>query len=776
MTRNYFPNNAYDEIPCGLVAFSIDNNIEIAYANEEYYSHFANENYKFLNINEDDKEIIFNLDEKLKNIGTAEVNYRCDVGKESRMVCMSVRRYNKDLLLGVLWDVTEQYRIIQNLRNDKDKYTMALCASNNIVFENDIIENTASFYIPSRENHTIKEFHISDYESYMRGGGVAPDSVDFFFKLAYDENEKLLSTRMKLPCDKDWKWYRMNRQFVHDEDGKPVRIYGIISNIENEKRHEKELKRKIEMDPMLNIYNRNAAVDRINKYLHKNPDRHDNALLVMDIDDFKNVNDTYGHLYGDTVIEMAANALTQVIGNKGIVGRYGGDEFFAFIKESTNEEICKKADEIIDSFKKFQTADKRSISCSIGVVFGTAFDKAVTYKDMFEKADKALYYVKNTGKAQWQAFEKNKMSEISGRAIGYEALDVNNEELLESKDMMKVFLELSAGAKSSDNVIARIMRYITERFKFDRLRVLYVDCGEDLIAIKHDWCTELDYRSFSSKSGYYVHSDIMRFRNYFEENPVFEINIKNGEGFSLKLVREIEKNMENEALYIANTTSDNYFYMFECVRFGHDRPWKEEELQELNVATKILTMYVSQADKDTEKERKLKEMLDLDRKTRLYSMAKFYEQIGKLRKLAAERDESVVVIHTDFMDFTDFNMKFGQEEGDNVIVAFSEYIKGNEDPDMCINAHIDGTDIFISALRIENNNRKFIEEIENINKSFCNIYNKKYPGANLILKTGMYILKPEDVGGDGLDKAFIAKRGVKDFDESYCILYENGKS
>lgn len=776
MTRNYFPNNAYDEIPCGLVAFSIDNNIEIAYANEEYYSRFANGNYKFLNINENDKEIILNLDEKLKNTGTAEVNYRCDVGKESCMVCMSVRRYNKDLFLGVLRDVTEQYRIIHNLRKDKDKYTMALCTSNNIVFENDIVENTAAFYMPSRENHTIKEFHISDYEDYMRNGGVGPDSVDFFFKLVYDENEKLLSTRMKLPCDKDWKWYRMNRQFVHDEDGKLVRIYGIISNIENEKRHEKELKRKIEMDPMLNIYNRNAAVDRINRYLHKNPDRHDNALLVMDIDDFKSVNDTYGHLYGDTVIEMAANALTHVIGNKGIVGRYGGDEFFAFLKESTDEEICKKADEIIASFKKFQTANEQSISCSVGIVLGSAVDKPVTYKDMFDKADKALYYVKNTGKARWQVFEKDKMSEINGYAIGYETLDANSEELLESKDMMKVFLELSAGAKSSDNVIARIMRYITDRFKFDRLRVLYVDCSEDLIAIKHDWCTELDYRSFSSKSGYYVHSDIMRFRNYFEETPVFEINIKNAEGFSLKFVREFEKNMKNEALYIANTTSDNYFYMFECVRFGHDRPWKKEELQELNVATKILTMYVSQADKDTEKERKLKEMLDTDRKTGLYSMTKFYEQIGKLRKLAAERDESVVVIHTDFMDFTAFNMKFGQEEGDNVIVAFSEYIKGNEDPDTCINAHIDGTDIFISALRIENDDRKFIEEIEKVNKSFCNIYNKKYAGANLILKTGMYILKPEDVGGDGLDKALIAKRSVKDFDESYCKLYENEKS
>ncbi len=777
MTRKSFPDNAYNELPCGVIAFRLNNDIEIVYANDEYYSRFANENSDGLNINDKDKEIVLKIDEKLKNTDTAEVNYRCDMGGEGAgMVCMTVRKHSGDLFIGVLRDVTKQYKVINSLIDDKDKYAMALCTSNNIVFENNIIDNTAVFYIPSKESHKIKEIRIPDYENYMRGGAVEPSRVDFFFKFAYDEKEKILSTRMKLPGDKEWKWYRMHRQFVHDEDGKLVRIYGIISNIENEKRHEKELKRKIEMDPMLNIYNRNAAVDRINEYLRKNPDRHDNALLVMDIDDFKSVNDTYGHLYGDTVIEMAANALTQAIGDKGIVGRYGGDEFFAFLKEISDEEICKKADEIIVSFKKIQTADKRSISCSIGVVQGTAFDKSVTYKDMFDKADKALYYVKNTGKAHWRAFEEDKMSEIIGCAIGYETADVNSEELLESKDMMKVFLELSAGAKSSDNVIGRIMRYITERFKFDRLRVLYVDCDEDLIAIKHDWCTELDYRSFSSKSGYYIHSDIMRFRNYFEENPIFEINIKNAVDFSLKLVREFEKNMKNEALYIANTTSDNYFYMFECVRFGHDRLWEKEELQELNVAMKILTMYVSQADKETENERRLKEMLDTDRKTSLYNMSKFYEQIGKLRILAAECDESVAVIHTDFVNFTGFNMKFGQEEGDNVIIAFSEYIKGNEDPDTSINAHIDGTDIFISALRIENDNRKFIEEIEKVNKNFCNIYNERYPGANLILKTGIYILKPEDVGGDGLDKALVAKRSVKDFDESYCKLYENEKS
>ncbi len=771
MAKKYFDGGMYNSLPCGIVLFKANDVLEIVNANKAYYGMYAQGNEETLNIHPEDKEKCLEL---VKNI--SDFSEEADIFRtvsENKIAYLHIRACGDGTFLGTLWDITKQYEIIKKMEKERNIYAMALRTSDNLIFEHDIIKNTATIYIPSKDKREIKEEHISDYENYMRNGGVENDYIEFFFKLVYNKDEKIISTRMKLPGDEEFTWYRMHRQFEYDESGSLIRIYGIINNIEDEKKQEKELKRRIEMDPTLNVYNRNAAVDRINEYLKKHPDRRDFALLVMDIDDFKHINDTYGHLYGDTVIEMAANTLNEVIGATGIVGRYGGDEFFAFIRENTDEQLCKKADEILKAFGKLHSGSDEPVNCSIGIALGTSYDKNVTYKDMFDKADKALYYVKNTGKARWAIFDEEKMSEISGYAIGYETLDVNSKDLLESKDMMKVFLELSAGAKSSDNVIARIMRYITERFEFDRIRVLYVDCKDDLISIKHDWCSELDYRSFSSKSGYYVHSDIMRFYDYFCENPIFEIKPKNADGFSLKFVREFEKNQKNEALYIANTTSDNYFYMFECVRFGNERPWKEEECQELNVATKILTMYVAQADKETENERILREQLDIDRKTGLYAMGKFYEQIGKLRKLAAERDESVAVIHTDINNFLAFNMKFGQEAGDDVIVDFSQHIMGNKDPDRSIAAHIDGTDIFISALRIENDDRQFIKDIEDVNKSFCDIQNEKYPGANIILKTGIYILKPEDVNGDGLDKALLAKRSVKEFAESFCELYEN---
>lgn len=774
MKRSYFPDKAYNEIPCGLVAFKIGDDLEIVYANEKYYSGYADENSENLNIIDSDKDVIFKLKEKLEKDSTSEVYYTCNTGNgERRRVSMAVCRYDSELFLGALRDVTEQYDIIRRLRNDKMKYAEALCSSNSTVFEYSLIDDTSILYVPSAETNDIEVQHFFGFKDYMTNEMIYPNDLKFFFKHVYNDEEKILSARMKMPNDKEWKWYRIHRHFEYNKDGKLVRIFGTICNIEDEKRHENELKQKIEMDPVLKIYNRNAAVDRINKYLQDNPDRRDYALLVMDIDDFKSVNDTYGHLYGDAVIAMAADTLKEIAGNNGILGRYGGDEFFMFLKAADNETVCKTADEIVEKIKKVHITDGKYVTCSIGIALGSSFDYGPDYKSMFEKADSALYSVKNNGKSHWELYDEKEMSQNTGHAIDYESENnADDSELLNSRDMMKVFLELSAGAKTSDAAIYKIIRYVAEKFSIDWMQIMQVNCHEDLITIKYEWCNDVNFRNNAGRSGYYVHSDIMMFRTYFEKNPVFVICPENTSGFSMKFQREFEKNMRYAVLYNANITKDDSFYMFVCTRFDKENNWQENESEELNTATKIMTMYVSQADKETENERRFKAMIDYDKKTGLYTMQKFYEQIGRLRKFAAENDERVAIIHTDISNFLGFNRTFGIEKGDDLLIAFAKHINGNEKPERSISAHIDGTDVFLSAVRIKSDDRDFIKEIDGVNKRFCDIQNKKYDGANIIMKTGIYILKNNDISGDGMDLAIIAKRRVKDFSESFCALYE----
>lgn len=772
MLKKYFPEDEYSNLPCGAVVFRCGKELEIVYANEYYYNNFSNGNTDTLNICDEDRSVIRKVSEKIIGTDRAEVYYKC-AGGDIKAVCMSVSPYSDGNLLGILLDDTMHYNMISKLHNERNQYAMVISASKNLVFEHNIIENTSVLYVPIPGSNEIETLEIENHEEYMLSEMVHPKDRKSFSEDVYNDKKHILSVRIKLPKTSVWRWCRMNRHFDYDKAGNIVRIYGTLSDIEEEKKQESELKKQFEIDPDLKIYNRNAAVKKINEYLANNPDSRDYALFVLDIDDFKSVNDTYGHLYGDAVIAKTAEILKETIGDEGIVGRYGGDEFFAFSYTADSKKIAQIGNKINENMKTVRMPDDKSITCSVGIALGTVCKEHPAYKDMFVYADKALYRVKSSGKAHWVIYDEN-MAENMGRAISYEAEnDISSEELLETRDLMKVFLELAAAAKTSDAAIYGIIRYVAEKFNVDWFQIMQVNCKDDLITIKYEWCNDPGFNNNAGRSGYYAHSDLMRFREYFARNSVFVVCHENIEGFSMKFQREFEKNMRYAVIYNANVTSNDSFYMFVCTRFDKTNEWEENETLELNAATKLMTMYVSQANKETENERRYKNMLDFERKTGLYNPQKFYEQMGRLRKIAAEKNEKVAVIHTDISNFLAFNMKFGTLEGDKVIIDYADHIPGNEKPEERTVVHLDGTDIFMTALRIKGGGKTVAEETEQINRDFCEKENKKFPGANLIVKSGVYVLKEDDIGGDGFDRALFAKRSVKNFTESFCALYED---
>ncbi len=770
--KKYFPEDEYGNLPCGAAVFRYGGKLEIVYANEYYYRNFSNGNTETLNVCAADKSFVRKACEELAGTDKAEVHYKC-AGDNIKAVCMSVSRYSDGTVLGILLDDTKRYTMISKLRNERNRYAMVISASKNLVFEHNIAENTSVLYAPVPGSSEIETVEIENHEECMLNEMIHPKDRELFAADMYNDKKQILSARMKLPGSSAWSWRRVNRHFEYDKAGNIVRIYGTLSDIEEEKKQETELRKQFEIDPDLKIYNRNAAVKKIDEYLSNNPNDRDYSLFVLDIDDFKSVNDTYGHLYGDAVIAKVAEILKEIAGDKGVVGRYGGDEFFAFFHTADSEKISQIGNRINEDMKKVRMPDDKSITCSVGIAPGTLYKERPAYKDMFVHADKALYSVKSNGKAHWEIYDDN-MEETAGHAISYEAdNEVDSEELLESRDLMKVFLELAAGAKTSDAAIYGIIRYVAEKFKVDWFQIMQLNCKEDLITIKYEWCKDPDFRNNAGRSGYYAHSDLMRFRKYFSNHPVFLICPENIEGFSMKFQREFEKNMRYAVLYNANVTSDDSFYMFVCTRFDKTNVWEEKETLELNAATKLMTMYVSQANKETENERRYKNMVDFEKKTGLYNPQKFYEQMGRLRKIAAEKNERVAVIHTDISNFLAFNMKFGILEGDKIIVAYANHIPGNDKPEERIVSHLDGTDIFMTALRIKDGGKAIAEETERINRDFCEKKNKDFPGANLIVKSGVYVLKEDDIGGDGFDRALFAKRSVKNFTESFCALYED---
>ena len=175
-------------------------------------------------------------------------------------------------------------------------------------------------------------------------------------------------------------------------------MYVLYTNRARESKHRKKLRKMGQTDKLTKIYNRGATEAMSQEYMHANSETK-YALMIIDIDEFKSVNDTYGHQTGDMVIQSVAKIIEEAAGEDNITGRMGGDEFMVFVK-SWNDlyDIKEIAGQILRNAQKIEMPDDRvHISCSIGVC-ALKEDEWMEYEDMFSCADKALYYIKENGK------------------------------------------------------------------------------------------------------------------------------------------------------------------------------------------------------------------------------------------------------------------------------------------------------------------------------------------------------------------------------------------
>lgn len=156
-------------------------------------------------------------------------------------------------------------------------------------------------------------------------------------------------------------------------------------------------KTKSQIDEMTSLFNKMTVEKLITKTLTEHEDGL-HALILIDIDNFKSVNDVYGHTMGDHVISVIAGVISSQFRSTDYVGRIGGDEFCVLMADIPSREIALiKAENLVSLVKyKENLSIPENISISVGVAFSEAEDHC--YDDLAEKADQALYVSKKSGK------------------------------------------------------------------------------------------------------------------------------------------------------------------------------------------------------------------------------------------------------------------------------------------------------------------------------------------------------------------------------------------
>lgn len=202
---------------------------------------------------------------------------------------------------------------------------------------------------------------------------------------------------MTLNGEKRWCKVIAKVLWSDDEGMRFEGAFGKISDINDETKELEDLVRQADCDSRTGLFNHKAAKREITRLLSEANGR-TYALAVFDLDDFKKANDTYGHLFGDEVLEEVARRIKQNIRSSDIGARMGGDEFILFMeyKRTAEPQIKRIFKGLTGKYKDFDIGVSMGVACT---------DGSIDYNELFSRADSALYTVKSATKKSFRFYD-----------------------------------------------------------------------------------------------------------------------------------------------------------------------------------------------------------------------------------------------------------------------------------------------------------------------------------------------------------------------------------
>lgn len=322
-------------------------------------------------------------------------NYKAILINGNRMIIFTLLGC---ALIMVFFTVRFYMKQQKKVMKGQARYDILSEFSDTVLFEYDCLEKTLVFTPNITTLFGLKEI-----------GPIRPFDSDTDFTMVHPDDvakvKALLSTignnsdeiddfviRFKDKND-NYRWVRWMGRLIRGRLGTPQAFLGKISDVQNEMTREQDLREKASVDGLTGALNRKAAEQKINTLMQDKECK--GYLLMLDIDDFKTVNDTMGHAIGDLALITLVKLLKEHFRREDIIGRLGGDEFIVFM---TNTELASaveaKGAEILDILAKSETTPHFTVSIGAAAYPAAGND----YESLYLAADNAMYASKKFGK------------------------------------------------------------------------------------------------------------------------------------------------------------------------------------------------------------------------------------------------------------------------------------------------------------------------------------------------------------------------------------------
>ena len=366
---------------------------------------------------------------------------------------------------------------IDNLNARMDRYSSYLGMCENVLFSYDILKDDLNIFMIS-DGQQMMSFYEGSIE-HWKDDKINTDALDTqavqeleAFITALVNGEKFFKRELTVNVLNNVgrldRCLARGKTIINDAGNKIV--IGTITILESSDNHVvEELSVISDMkDPGTDLLNKRAITDYVRKLIDSKPG-HNVTIAIIDVDDFKTVNDTYGHMFGDEVLYKVADILRDVVGSKGLCGRIGGDEMFIVMEGLNDDEGIRNVLRTVrNNIKWLYHDDSRNIKITCSIGSATYPGDADNYDELFKIADKVLYLAKEKGKDRYIIYHEDihkdyvygngRMADLDEKVLyKYHKMDVVNTIIREYRDAdaerRKELLDIVAVAFNIDSIV-----------------------------------------------------------------------------------------------------------------------------------------------------------------------------------------------------------------------------------------------------------------------------------------------------------------------------------
>ncbi len=626
-----------------------------------------------------------------------------------------------------------------------------------------------------REGYTREELRESGipYEDYIYGEdvGIFEDMVE---QCKEQKSTESMELRMRTK-DGTVRWEMVQCKLYCYRDAVP---YYILTSWDMEEHKQKEEENRLKenrqiqaqiseetrLDPQTKLLNKVAANEEVEGFLaQKRQGVH--VLFLIDIDDFKRINDTFGHTVGDTVISDVAQIIRGQFADTDVVARVGGDEFLAFMKDTSIEQAEKLAKKLGKEATKRLIGDDAIVNVTLSIGLAVYGVDGEDYESLFTMADRAMYRTKGSGKNNYSVACREK--DFESRQYRKEREVQSVEEQAADKEFLNFAFSLLSHARDISGSLNVLIEQIGKRYGLDSVSVF-----EHLEERK-----EMVLMNYWNRYGYSYEKRIFpRVIEPFEKAVPGEFVAISKEQFQEDSRQGIpEEQKKSPIQHLAGIKFEfsgnriGGLYLGVSNRDGFNSA-EESTFCELS---RVVSVFISLRNRMSDDQKAIRQLQNQDMLTGLYNMDAFRrkeaERIykGELQEAAA-KGEVYALVHVDVNNFSYVNENFGQQVGDSILQEFGRMLLAEEH---VVDACRMYSDYFVELVHGRSEEEVYQKVLEE-NRAFENQQKIRYPASDMRLSAGICFIKDGDENFDTiLESANLARKFAKEQKGSGVVVY-----